>query len=110
MLSKYTYIPFSISLQKLDIFCRKFVKEKSKSAVEKATPYVQSGAEKAKTTTVRGANKVTNSTAKGLKKAGEKLQKSAERTIEKTDKTLKETAPKCRCGCGENCDCLQCDE
>ena len=81
----------------------KFVKEKSKSAVDKATPYVQSGAKKAKTSTIRGANKITNSTAKGLKRAGRKLEESAERAIEKTDKTLQETEPKCNCG--KNCRC-----
>lgn len=81
----------------------KFVKEKSKSAVDKATPYVQSGAEKAKESTIRGTNKITNSTAKGLKKVSKKLEESAERTIEKTDRTLQKTEPKCKCG--KNCDC-----
>ena len=80
-----------------------FVKEKSKSAVEKATPYVQSGVDKAKESTVRGANKITNKTARGLKRAGRKLEESADRAIEKTDKTLLETTPKCNCG--KKCNC-----
>jgi len=82
-----------------------FIKEKSIEAADKAAPHIKNGANKAKTATLRGAKKVSKATAKGIKKAGAKMQNSAEKTIEDSDKYLEETAPKCKCNCGNSCNC-----
>ena len=81
------------------------VKSTSVKAAKSTAKHVKSGAKKAKAATVRGANKVSNSTAKGMKKAAVKMQNKAEQTIERTDEELAKTAPKCKCNCGENCNC-----